>query len=314
MGAYALRRVLLAVPTLVVLTILVFGLTHLAPGSPALELARRRSSSGQITQQDIERARAELGLDRPLLVQYASWVGDVLHGDLGRSFTRGTPVDEEISKRAGATLQLAGAGLAGAALLAVPLGTVAAMFHGRRTDDLLRLVALTGASLPSFYLAYLLIGLFATWLGVLPVAGRAGASSLILPATTLALGPAAVLSRLLRASLLEIFPEDYMRAARSRGFTRTYVVIWHGLRNATIPVITVLGTLLGHLLTGAVIAEVIFAWPGLGQLGLDAVMQRDLPLIQALILLAGSVFITINLLVDLSYAVIDPRVRLGTGT
>lgn len=314
MGVYALRRVLLAVPTLIALTVLVFGLTHLAPGSPALELARRRSASGEITPQDIERARAELGLDRPLPIQYTSWVSDVLRGDLGRSFTRGTPVGEEVGRRVGATLQLAGAGFLAAVLLSVPFGIIAAMFHQRRTDDLLRLLALTGASLPSFYLAYLLIGLFATWLGVLPVAGRQGPSSLILPATTLALGPAAVLSRLLRASLLEIFPEDYMRTAHSKGLTKLRVVVGHGLRNATIPVITVAGTILGHLLTGAVIAEVIFAWPGLGRLALDALLQRDLPLIQALILLAGIGFITINLLVDLSYAAIDPRVRLGTGT
>lgn len=311
MGAYTARRILVAVPTLLGLAVLVFGLTALAPGDPAEEFARRRSASGEITPEDVARARAELGLDRPVVVQFADWAAGVVRGDLGQSFTRRTPVFEEIGDRVGATVQLTAAGLAATLLLAVPLGAAAAMFHGRLLDDLLRMVALVGASVPSFFLAYLLIGVFATSLNLLPVAGKQGLPSLVLPALTLGLGPAAVVSRLLRAALLETLSEDYVRTAYSKGLSRTRIVVAHALRNATIPVVTVLGSVVGHLLTGAVIAEFVFAWPGLGSLILEAVSQRDLPLIQGLILLAGVVFITVNLLVDLSYRIIDPRVRLG---
>jgi peptide/nickel transport system permease protein len=175
----------------------------------------------------------------------------------------------------------------------------------------MRLGALAGASIPGFFLAYLLIGVLATRLGLFPVAGRQGWSSLFLPALTLALGPTALTSRLLRSSLLEVLSEDYIRTASSKGLARPRVVFKHGLRNAAIPVVTVFGAVLGRLLEGAVIAEVIFAWPGLGQLTYEAVSQRDYPVVQGTVMLAGAAYLVINLLVDISYSYLDPRVRLG---
>ncbi|MDP8962320.1 MAG: ABC transporter permease [Actinomycetota bacterium] len=310
MKGYILRRLLLAVPTLLGLSLLVFGLAVIAPGDPAEELARRRSGSGEVIPAEVERAREELGLDRPLAEQYLSWLGGAVRGDLGTSFLRQKPVGREILSRLRATAELAVAALLLSALLAVPFGVFAAAFHRRRLDDGLRLLALVGASVPSFFLAYVLIALFATRMGLFPVAGRQGLTSLVLPAVALSLGPIAMTSRLLRSSLLEVLGEDYIRAARSRGLSHLGVIVRHGLRNAAIPAITVLGTVFGYLLSQAVIVEFIFAWPGLGRLTLEAITQRDYPLLQGVIFFAGVVGVFINLAVDVTYRVIDPRVRL----
>jgi peptide/nickel transport system permease protein len=310
MDGYLLRRVLSTIPTLLGLSLLVFGLAVLAPGDPAEELAYRRQFAPP-TEAQIQQVREELGLDRPLLVQYATWVGNAARGDLGTSFVMQRPVAGQIRARLGATAELAVAALLLTVLLAIPFGILAAIFHRRWPDNLLRICALTAASIPSFFFAYLLIGTMATRLGLFPVAGRQGLSSLVLPALALALGPTAVVSRLLRSSLLEALSEDYITTARSKGVAEWRVVWRHAVRNAVIPVVTVLGSILGHLLTGAVIIEFIFAWPGLGRLTLEAVVQRDYPMIQGIILFAGFVFVVLNLLVDLSYRFFDPRVRLG---
>lgn len=314
MSGYALRRLLVALPTLLGLSLLVFTLATVAPGDPAEEYARRTSPTGEVTQQDIERARRELRLNRPFAVQYVDWAGSALRGDLGRSFSRRTPVRAEIGARLVATVELATAALFLTVLLGGPLGVVAAVLHRHWLDHLLRIVALAAASVPGFFLAYLLIGIFAVQFGLFPVAGRQGAAALVLPAITLAVGPAARVSRLLRSSLLEVLGEDYILTARAKGLTFPRVVVRHGVRNALIPVLTVLGSVLGHLLGGAVIVEYIFAWPGLGQLTVDAVFQRDYPMILGLVVLAGVVFLVINLLVDLSYTLLDPRVRLEFGS
>ncbi len=195
-------------------------------------------------------------------------------------------------------------------IVGLPVGVLAAMFHRHWTDQTFRLLALLGASIPSFFLAYMLIIQLATELKLLPVAGRQGLASLIMPAIVVAITPAAVISRLLRASLLEVFSEDYMRTARSKGLGSLPVVLRHGLRNASIPVVTYVGTVLGSLLEGVVIAEFIFAWPGLGLLTLEAISQRDYPLIQAAVLLAGVIYLGANLLVDVLYGLLDPRIRL----
>jgi peptide/nickel transport system permease protein len=307
---YVARRLLLAVPTLLGLSVIVFGLLHLAPGDPAEELASRRATGGQPTPTEVAEARAELGLDQPLAVQYGAYLADVARGDLGTSFLRRTSVTDEILQRVPATAQLAVAALALCTLFGLPLGILAAVFHTRVADHALRTVALTGASIPSYFIAYLAIGLFATRLGLVPVAGRAGALTLVLPAAVLALGPTATLSRLLRASMLEVAGEDFVRTGRAKGLPRSRIVLVHMLRNAALPTVTVLGSVFGHLLTGAVIVEFIFAWPGLGRLTLEAVTQRDYPMIQGVILFAGAVFVLLNLLVDLTYPLIDPRVRL----
>lgn len=310
MRSYALRRLLLAVPTLLGLTIIVVGLLALAPGDPAEEYARRRSTTGEVTPADVEDARRELGLDQPVAVQYGRFLRDAVRGDLGTSFYRSTPVLRDILGRVPATVQLAAWALLLCVVLSVPLGIAATLYRGRPPDHLLRVVALLGASVPSFFLAYLLIGVFATRLGLLPVAGRGGTTSVVLPALVLALGPTATLSRLLRASMLDVLGEDFVMTGRAKGLRPLRVVAVHALRNAALPAVTVLGTVLGHLLTGAVIVEFIFAWPGLGRLTLEAVTQRDYPVIQGVILFAGVVFVGLNLLVDLTYPLLDPRVRL----
>lgn len=220
MWPYILQRLLLIPPTLLGLSLLVFMLATLAPGDPAEEFARRTSPGGEATAQDIERARHELGLDRPYVDQYGSWLWGAIRADLGRSFSRRTPVWEEMRARLVATGELAGAALVFTVVVAVPLGLVAGALHRRAPDHLLRLGALVGASIPGFFLSYLLIGLFATRLGWLPVAGREGAASLVLPALALAVGPTAIVSRLLRSSVLEILSEDFIRTARAKGVSR----------------------------------------------------------------------------------------------
>ncbi len=311
MTGYVVRRVLLIVPTLLLLAFGTLLLAALAPGDPAEQYARTQSSTGVVTPQEIEVARHQLGLDRPFLLRYAVWVGGAVHGDLGRSFTRQTTVAAEIGSRAEATLELAVAAMLLIIVVAVPLGTVAAMLHGTAVDHALRVGSLVVASIPGFFLAYVLIEVFATRLDLLPVAGREEASSVVLPAVTLAAGGIATASRLLRASLLEVLAEDYIRTARAKGLSYRQVVVRHALPNATLPVVTVFGALLGYLLAGSVIAETIFAWPGLGQLLAESVAERDLPMIEGLVVLAGTLFLVINLLVDLSYRALDPRIRLG---
>lgn len=311
MGRYVVRRLLVAIPTLVALSFLIFALVSAAPGDPAEELAHRLAGGGiEPSSADIARARVELGLDRPFLVQYGDWVKGFVTGDLGLSFSSKRPVSQVIGERVGATAELAFAGLALIVLVSVPLGTAAAVYYRRWPDQLLRVLALVGASMPSFFFAYLLIIWLVTNARLLPVGGRSGFDSLIMPAVVLAVLPTAIVSRLLRSSLLEVFGEDYMRTARSKGLSGTTIIVRHALRNAGIPVVTYLGTVLGHLLEGVIIAEFIFAWPGLGSLMYEAISQRDYPMIQAMVLLAGAAYIVINLMVDVSYGVLDPRVRV----
>ena len=314
MSGYILRRLLLVLPTLLALSFAAAVLVALAPGDPAEQYARRIAPSGEATPADIERARRELGLDRPFAVRYVDWVAAAAHGDLGRSFARQTPVRDEIGRRIGATAALAGAALAITVVLGTPLGIAAALAHRGRLDHLLRVLSLLGASTPGFFLAYLLIALLATDLHLLPVAGDENAAGLVLPAVTLAAGPAATLGRLLRASLLEVLADDFVRTARAKGMSGFRVVWVHALPNASIPVLTVLGGVLGHLLAGAVIVEFIFAWPGLGRLTVEAVAERDYPMIEGLVTFSAAVFLVLNLLVDLAYAVLDPRIRLGART
>ncbi len=314
MGRYVAGRLLVAVPTLLGLSILIFALVSMAPGDPAEELTRQRFGSVEPTEADVAETRAELGLDRPAVVQYLSWLGGALTGDLGVGFDRGIPVTTDIWRAFKVTAGLAVFAVVLVLAIAIPLGLAAAMLHNRWPDHVLRLLTLVGASVPGFFLAYVLIYVFAVRLGWLPVAGRGSFETSVLPALTLAVLPLAVVSRLLRSSLLETFGENYMRAAWAKGLSATAVVIRHGLRNASIPVVTYLGVLLAGLLDGVLITEFIFAWPGLGRLLFEAIGARDYPLIQGIVLFAGVLYVLLNLAVDLSYRVLDPRIHLqGAG-
>lgn len=308
MARYLGRRLLVAVPTLLALSFLIFALVSSAPGDPGEELARRRTQDP--TPAEIADAKHELHLDRPFLTQYGLWLKGAVTGDLGPSFAKKRPVVDEIRDRMGATIELALAGLLLVIVMAVPLGVLAAMFHRHFVDQALRVWALVFASIPGFFFGYLLIIELATNLKLLPVAGRQGWMSLIMPAIVVAATPTAVISRLLRASLLEVFSDDYIRTARSKGLNSLQIVVRHGLRNASIPVVTYLGTVFGGLLEGVIITEIVFAWPGIGRLTVEAISQRDYPMIQAVVLMAGAVYLLTNLVVDMLYGVLDPRIRL----
>lgn len=311
MPAYALRRVLLAVPTLLGVGLAAFVLAHLAPGDPARQQFERLNPGVPPSSEDIAELRRDLALDRPLPVQFGVWLGRAASGDLGTSYGSGRPVSDELSGRLPATLELTAAAALVALLIALPAGVFAAVRHNRPADHVLRVVSLAGASLPGFWLALLLVATFSVRLSWFPASGRTGWGSLVLPTVALAFGPAAVLARITRSTLLEALGRDHLRTARAKGLSGAVVLTRHALRNALLPVVTAFGTVLGHLLAGAVVVETIFVWPGVGRLSLDAILERDYPLIQGFVLYAGAAFVAVNLLVDLSYGFIDPRVRLG---
>lgn len=310
MVGYALRRILYLVPVLVGVSLLAYSLIDIAPGDPA-RIILERHGDPPISQAEVEAFRHELGLDDPFPIRYGRWLGDAVTGDLGTSFTTGRAVLPEVWTRFGITMQIAVPAFLLGLAIAMPLGVVAAVRRNRTADHTSRVVALVGASMPIFWLAFLLILFFAVWLGVLPVSGRGGWRHAVLPVVTLGVTAAAGLMRLVRASLLEVLHQDFIRTAIARGLPRRTVVLSHGLRNAMLPVLTLAGLRFGHLLGGAVIIETVFAWPGIGKHVVDAIFARDYPTIQGFVLLIGVVFVSINLLVDLSYTWLDPRVRLG---
>ena len=304
-----MRRLALVVPTLVGLTMLAFGVANVAPGDPAGEYLRRVYGR-EPTPSELQAERHRLGLDRPLVEQYVRWVGRAAGGDLGTSFTSRRSVRDELLHRIPFTLELALPAALLALVVAVPAGIASAVHRNRLVDQALRIASLAGASMPSFWLALLLIILFAVHWSLVPVAGRTGVSSLVLPTVTLALAPTAVLARFTRSAMLETLGEDYVTVARSKGVRESFVVGRHAFRNALIPIITAFATSLGFLLSGAVVIETIFVWPGVGSLIVEAIQARDYPMIQGFVLYTGAAFLVINLLVDLSYLVIDPRVAI----
>ena len=311
MPAYLARRLPVAAVTLLALSFTIFGLGSLA-GDPSERLASAGLEPGQVpTDAEVAAVRHELGLDRPLPVRYAEWFGNALRGDLGRSVHTQVDVAGEVRRALPATVRLAAAAMVLIVVLSIPLGLAAAMTQRHWPDHVLRLLALTGASTPGFFLAYVLVFVAAVRLQLLPVVGMHGASSFVLPALTLAVGPAALVSRLLRSSLLDVLGDSYIVVARAKGLAETAVMTRHALRNAALPVLTVLGTVLAGLVEGTVIVELIFAWPGIGQLTFDAVSSADYPLIQGTVLFAGLAYVTLNLVVDILYAVADPRTRPG---
>ncbi|MBA3270927.1 MAG: ABC transporter permease [Acidobacteria bacterium] len=297
---YVARRILLTIPVLLGVATLVFSLIHLVPGDPAQSMLGEGASAA-----DVADLRQRLGLDRPLLEQYGRFMGGLARGDLGTSFRTNQPVTAAIRERVPATVELALAAM----VVALPLGIIAAVRRGTFADYTAMTVALAGISIPNFWLGPMLAILFSVSLGWLPVSGRGGWESLILPAVSLGAALAAILARMTRASLLEELRELYVRAARARGVTRTRAVLRHAMRNSLIPLVTILGLQFGAVLTGAVITETIFAWPGVGRLLIQSINFRDYPLIQGCILLIAMTYVTVNLLTDLVYGVLDPRIR-----
>jgi peptide/nickel transport system permease protein len=298
------RRLLLTVPVLFGVATLVFSLIHLVPGDPVEAMLGESAS-----RQDVANLRQQLGLDRPLYVQYGAFLRGAVSGDLGRSLRTGQRVTAAIAERMPATVELAMAAMLFAVVVAVPLGIAAAVRAGTAIDHGATTLALIGISIPGFWLGPVLAILFAVELGWLPVSGRGTPAHLVLPAITLGAPLAAVLARMTRASLLEELHEQYVLAARARGVSLTRAVLRHAFRNSLIPIVTVLGLQVGAVLTGAVITETIFAWPGVGRLLIQSITFRDYPLVQGCILLIAAAYVGVNLLTDVVYGLLDPRIR-----
>jgi peptide/nickel transport system permease protein len=298
------RRLALTIPVLLGVATLVFSLIHFIPGDPALAMLGETAAP-----EDVEELRRRLGLDRPLLEQYGNFLAGVVRGDLGTSLRTSQPVSEAILERLPATFELAAAAMIVALLISIPLGIAAAVWRGTVVDHGAMTLALMGISIPNFWLGPLLAIIFAVELGWLPVSGRGTLAHLILPAISLGAALAAILARMTRATLLEELREQYVQAARARGASRARAVVRHAFRNSLIPIVTLLGLQFGAVLTGAVITETIFAWPGIGRLLIQSIGFRDYPLVQGAILFIAVTYVGVNLLTDLLYGVLDPRIR-----
>ncbi len=304
MWQYVVRRLLLTIPTLIGVSLLVFSMVRLVPGCPALAIAGVHA-----TPEFIERTREEFGLDRPLHTQYFIFMSRLLQGDLGISTHSRRPVTTEIWDRFPNTVELAVAAMAIAMLIGVVAGIISATKRNSIFDNASMLVALFGVSMPVFWLGLMLMVLFAVTLGWLPATGRGTISHLILPAITLGTGSAALIARMTRSSMLEVLHQDFITTARAKGLREQIVVYKHALKNALIPVVTIIGLQFGLLLSGAVITETVFAWPGVGRLMVGSIMARDFPVVQGTVLLIALTFVFINLFVDILYSFLDPRIR-----
>jgi peptide/nickel transport system permease protein len=311
---YVVRRLLLLIPVLLGVSVIIFMVLHLSPGDPAEIML-----GSQATQADLERLRAELGLTQPLHVQYVHWLGLVARGDLGRSIWMKRPVLGEVLTRFKATLVLTSAALVLSTAGGLALGITSAIRPNSALDRLSAVASLFGASMPVFWLGIVLMVIFALWLGWLPASGmfapygggdlRDLLVHLALPAVTLAAASVTIIARLTRSTMLETLGQDYIRTARAKGVVERAVVLRHGLKNALIPIVTVVGVQAGYLLGGAVLTETVFAWPGVGTLMVQGILARDFPLVQGCVLVVALSFVVINLVVDLLYAWLDPRIR-----
>lgn len=304
MTRYLIRRLLLTIPVMLGVATLVFALIHLVPGDPAQAMLGETAP-----QADVLKLRHSLGLDQPLLTQYGTFMLGLARGDLGTSFRYNAPVTAQIREKFPNTATLAVAAMCFAIIFAIPLGILAAVFRGTFIDHAAMTVALAGISMPNFWLGPLLAIMFAVRLGWLPVSGTGGLSHLILPAVTLGAALSAILARMTRASLLEELRELYVLAARARGLSGMRAVVKHAFRNSLIPIVTIIGLQFGAVLTGTIITETIFAWPGLGRLLIQAISFRDYPLVQGCILFISVTYVAMNLLTDLAYGFLDPRIR-----
>jgi peptide/nickel transport system permease protein len=305
MHKYLIRRLLLTIPVLLGVATLVFSLIHFIPGDPAQAMLGEGAAP-----EDVAQLRERLGLDRPLLVQYGSFLQGLVRGDLGVSLRNDQPVMQQILDRMPATAELAFASMTVAVLIAVPLGIVAAVWRGTVIDFSAMTLSLVGISMPNFWLGPLLAIIFAVELGWLPVGGRGTLAHLVLPALTLGAALAAILARMTRASLLEELREPYVLAARAKGVSRSRAILHHAFRNSLIPIVTILGLQFGVVLTGAVITETIFAWPGIGRLLIQSISFRDYPTVQGCVLLIAVTYVGVNLITDLTYGFLDPRIRV----
>jgi peptide/nickel transport system permease protein len=303
---YLIRRLGGLVPVALGVATLTFALIHLIPGDPVVAMLGENAS-----QADVAGMRHQLGLDRPLLEQYGAFLSGLAHGDLGQSISTHEPVTRLVAERFPATLELAVAGLAVAILIALPLGLMAGANPGGAIDTGAMGFAILGISIPHIYLGPLLMIFFSLDLGWLPLTGRGGFAHLVLPAVTLGAALAAILARMLRQSLVQVLEADYMRTAISKGLSPAGALLRHGLRNALTPVITILGLQLGGLLTGTIVTEMIFSWPGLGRLLITAISARDYPLVEGIVLTFAFTYVGVNLLTDLVYGLVDPRIRLS---
>ncbi|HEU5196607.1 MAG TPA: ABC transporter permease [Methylomirabilota bacterium] len=314
MRRYLARRLLLLVPVLGGVSVVIFLVLHLSPGDPAEIML-----GSQATKEDLARLREQMGLNEPLPVQYVHWLGHVLRGDLGRSLWMKRPVLPEVLQRLKATLLLTLTALVLSTIGGLALGVASAAWPRSLLDRTSAVASLFGASMPSFWLGIVLMVVFALWLGWLPASGmfapygggdaRDLAAHLILPALTLAAASVTIVARLTRSTMLETLGQDYIRTARAKGVAEGLVVLRHGLKNALIPIVTVIGVQAGYLLGGAVLTETVFAWPGVGTLMVQGILARDFPLVQGCVLVVALSFALINLAVDLLYAWLDPRIR-----
>ncbi len=312
MYAYIARRLLATLPVMAVVGIAVFLLLHLTPGDPAVVIA-----GDYARPEDIEKIRENLGLNEPLHVQFFSWVGALLSGDLGTSIFSNLPVAKLIGQRLEPTLALAIATIIFAILVAVPMGVIAAWKAGTLTDRVIMVFAVLGFSVPVFVIGYAMMWLFSITLGWFPVQGYKPIGegfwpflrSITLPTVALGIIYVALIARITRASMLEVLTEDYMRTARAKGLDNNALLIRHALRNASVPIVTIIGIGIALLIGGVVVTESVFNIPGLGRLTIDAVLRRDYPIIQGVILIFSGAYVIVNLVIDLSYTVLDPRIR-----
>lgn len=301
---YTVRRLLLAVPTLFGVTLLVFSMVRMLPGDPAQAMAGVHA-----TREYIEQVRRTLGLDHPLHIQYGRFMAGLFRGDLGTSIRTGLPVSQEVWSRMVPTLELTFVSLLLATLLGVAVGVISSTKPYSVFDYASMFGALVGLSAPVFWLGLMLMLLFSVRLGWLPAAGRGGPINLILPSVTLAASSVALVARFTRSTMLEVMRQDYVNTARAKGLRQSSVVLRHALRNALIPIVTIIGLRFGALLSGAVLTETVFAWPGVERLMVDSISARDYPVVQGAVLLLALAFVVINLIVDLLYGVVNPRIQ-----
>ncbi len=332
MRRYALRRSLTIVPVLLGVSVLVFSFIHLIPGDPALTMLGERA-----TPEKVAEVRTRLGLDRPIWQQYVLYMGKVLHGDLGVSIVRGDPVAADLLRRFPATVELAVSAIVVAIMLGIPIGVASAVWRNSLLDSLARLGALAGVSMPIFWLGLVLAWFFGVQLRILPTGFRLGSGTalvpwtnfavldaalqgdwaalvdalrhLILPALALATIPLAIIARMTRASMLEVLSREYVRTAEAKGLSRRAVILRHALRNALLPVLTVIGLQVGHLLAGAILTETIFSWPGIGLWVYESIESRDYAIVQGVTLFIAVIVVGVNLLTDVLYAAVDPRIK-----
>lgn len=304
MHKYILRRILLLIPVTIGVTFIVYSIMYFTPGDPAMIMLGENAPEAELI-----KLREEMGLNDPFIVQYGRFLKNAVQGDFGRSYSTKKPVFDEVFSRFPATLKLTVAGLAIALAIGIPVGIISATKQYTLMDSVSMILALLGVSMPNFWMGLMLILLFSVKLGLLPSGGDAGFSAMILPAITLGTGVAAIITRMTRSSMLEVIRQDYIRTARAKGVKEKKVINKHALKNALIPIVTVVGLQFGSLLGGAVLTENVFSWPGVGRLMVDAIKQKDTPMVLASVIFISVTFSIVNLVVDILYAYLDPRIK-----